>query len=162
MKAKNPECPCGSGKKYSDCCRPFHRGEEPKDAPTLMRSRFSAFALGETEYLWRTLHPEHPDRVRGRDALVAELRSGRQVLRYVRLRVLDHDEAPGGETARVLFHVEMYARGKECSFAELSTFLRTEEGWRYRSGVGRTMPASSPELEGLRIGNAEALLKEPQ
>ena len=38
-----------------------------------MRSRFSAFALGETEYLWRTLHPEHPDRVRGHDALVAEL-----------------------------------------------------------------------------------------
>ena len=50
-------CPCGSGRPYEDCCRPAHQGSRP--APTaerLMRSRYSAFAMGDPEYLLRTWH----------------------------------------------------------------------------------------------------------
>ena len=35
---------------------------EAPDAERLMRSRYSAFALREVAYLWKTLHPDHPDR----------------------------------------------------------------------------------------------------
>lgn len=48
-------CPCCSGKSYEECCKPFHTGEA--DAPTaekLMRSRFSAFAIPNGEYLMKT------------------------------------------------------------------------------------------------------------
>ena len=51
-------CPCPSGDTYDDCCAPLHRGE--RDAPTavqLMRSRYSAFAVGDMPYLLRTWHP---------------------------------------------------------------------------------------------------------
>ncbi|MBH1960389.1 MAG: YchJ family protein [Flavobacteriia bacterium] len=51
-------CPCCSGKTYEDCCKPFHTGE--KHAPTaeaLMRSRFSAFAIPNGEYLMETTFP---------------------------------------------------------------------------------------------------------
>ncbi len=52
-------CPCGLGEPYGSCCGRFHRG--PATAPTaelLMRSRFSAFAVGDTAYLLKTWHPD--------------------------------------------------------------------------------------------------------
>jgi SEC-C motif-containing protein len=50
-------CPCGSTS-YDECCGPLHRGERQAGSPEeLMRSRFSAYALGESDYVWRTWHP---------------------------------------------------------------------------------------------------------
>lgn len=115
-----------------------------------MRSRFSAFALGDVDHLWRTLHPDHPDRSAGREAFIASVRRTRATLRYVRLRVLDHDRS-GDARGRVLFHAEIYERGKDRSFLELSLFDRTEEGWRYLSGEGRALASTTPGLESLKI-----------
>jgi SEC-C motif-containing protein len=42
------DCPCGSGSQYSGCCEPLHLGAAAGTAETLMRSRFSAFALRST------------------------------------------------------------------------------------------------------------------
>jgi SEC-C motif-containing protein len=57
-------CPCGSAS-YDGCCGPLHRGErQAESAEQLMRSRYSAHALGDTDYVWRTWHPRtRPDRV---------------------------------------------------------------------------------------------------
>ncbi|MET1042537.1 MAG: YchJ family protein [Microbacteriaceae bacterium] len=56
-------CPCLSGESYGECCGPFHRGDAV--APTalrLMRSRYSAFAVGDADYLLQTWHPStRPD-----------------------------------------------------------------------------------------------------
>ena len=57
----NASCPCGSGKKYKKCCAPFHRGALPPDARTLMRSRYSAYATGDSTYIIETTHPDNPD-----------------------------------------------------------------------------------------------------
>ncbi|MDM7854746.1 YchJ family protein [Cellulomonas alba] len=51
-------CPCGSGDAYDDCCGRYHRGDAA--APTaeaLMRSRYSAFAVGDAAYLLSSWHP---------------------------------------------------------------------------------------------------------
>lgn len=119
-----------------------------------MRSRFSAYAVGEVEYLWRTLHPSNEAVAEGRDAHLAAIRATRQVVRYTRLRVLDHDTDEDGTRARVLFHAELYEQGRDRSFLELSTFERTSEGWRYVSGVNRTLSSKSPHLESLRISSS--------
>jgi SEC-C motif-containing protein len=50
-------CPCGSGDTYGDCCGRFHAGTRAPSAEALMRSRFSAFATGNREYLLATWHP---------------------------------------------------------------------------------------------------------
>ncbi|MGA5465138.1 YchJ family protein [Mycobacterium sp. NPDC050041] len=51
-------CPCGSGEPYGGCCGPLHRGERSAEtAEHLMRSRFSAYAIGDLDYVWRTWHP---------------------------------------------------------------------------------------------------------
>ena len=58
FKSKTMNCPCCSGKSYEECCRPFHLKEKfPATAEALMRSRFSAFALPNGEYLMETTLP---------------------------------------------------------------------------------------------------------
>ena len=52
-------CCCGSGKKYSDCCQRYHLKHcYPDNCLALMRSRFSAYALGGLgQYLFETWCP---------------------------------------------------------------------------------------------------------
>ncbi|MEV8337439.1 YchJ family metal-binding protein [Leucobacter sp. NPDC077196] len=50
----NGLCPCGRGIAFSDCCGPLHAGEPAPTAERLMRSRYSAFAVGDPGYLLRT------------------------------------------------------------------------------------------------------------
>lgn len=47
-------CPCCSGLTFGECCERFHLGENPPTAEALMRSRFSAFATHNAEYLLQT------------------------------------------------------------------------------------------------------------
>ena len=56
-------CPCQSGETYASCCARYITtvgAAEPTFPPTaaaLMRSRFSAFAVGDAGYLLHTWHP---------------------------------------------------------------------------------------------------------
>ena len=48
-------CPCGNGAVYQVCCGPLHNGErEAVTAEELMRSRYSAYAKGLSDYVFRT------------------------------------------------------------------------------------------------------------
>ncbi|MFC6357198.1 YchJ family protein [Luethyella okanaganae] len=50
-------CPCLSGESYDACCGRLHRGEaDAATAEALMRSRFSAFAVGDEDYLLHSWH----------------------------------------------------------------------------------------------------------
>ncbi|QQP94900.1 YchJ family protein [Lysobacter enzymogenes] len=44
-------CPCDPARRYSACCGPAHAGQPAASAQALMRSRYSAYALGDLEYL---------------------------------------------------------------------------------------------------------------
>ena len=50
-------CPCGTGRAYAQCCEPFHDGTPAPTAEALMRSRYTAFVVGDEDYLFRTWHP---------------------------------------------------------------------------------------------------------
>ncbi|HSV39504.1 MAG TPA: YchJ family metal-binding protein [Nocardioidaceae bacterium] len=50
-------CPCGSGIAYAACCGPFHDGAPVPTPEALMRSRYSAYAMGLSDYVFRTWHP---------------------------------------------------------------------------------------------------------
>ena len=130
---------------YRACCAPYHRGEaEAPDASALMRSRFSAFALNDAEYLWKTLHPDHADRARPKEEVVKSIKRSGSSLRYMRLQVLDSDGPDEEGTARVLFVAEVFEKGRDLSFMELSRFQRDEEGWRYLDGKLAPAPGGAP------------------
>ena len=135
-------CPCGGGI-YKTCCERYHRGDDAPDAEALMRSRFSAFALGLGEYLFETLHPAHALRARAKDEVVRELSRARQKTRYQALIVHEHE--PGETQARVLFTARVFERGVDKSFSELSDFERVDGAWRYRDGL--TSPRSAATIE---------------
>jgi len=51
-------CLCGSGESFSRCCLAVHRGERPAGtAEELMRARYSAYAVGDLDYVWQSWHP---------------------------------------------------------------------------------------------------------
>src|SRR3712207_6007800 len=51
-------CPCGTGLPYAECCGRLHEGMAvAATAEQLMRSRYSAFAVGDPAYLLATWHP---------------------------------------------------------------------------------------------------------
>jgi SEC-C motif-containing protein len=109
-----------------------------------MRSRFAAFAIGDAEYLWRTLHPDHEDRALPKDQVVQALKASARRLKFMRLAILD------AKDARVLFHAAVFEKGKDRSFVELSTFAHDGVGWRYLSGEARP-PGSPAPLAALTI-----------
>ncbi|WP_417656719.1 YchJ family protein [Pseudidiomarina aestuarii] len=51
-------CPCGSELEYEDCCGKYHNGAVAPTVEALMRSRYSAFALDDADYLFQTWHPK--------------------------------------------------------------------------------------------------------
>ncbi|WP_445940880.1 YchJ family protein [Pseudomonas sp.] len=50
-------CPCGSGQLLTLCCGLYHAGTPAPSAEALMRSRYSAYALGLIDYLARSTLP---------------------------------------------------------------------------------------------------------
>ena len=144
MPAKD-ECPCGTRRPYAACCQPYHAGRrEPPDAESLMRSRYAAFARGEPDYLWRTLHEEHPDRARDPAEVTRALRETIRTFKYMGLTILETRAADADGIARVLFWARIFEKGRERSFVELSEFAHDGEGWRYLAG--ETVPVA--ELPG--------------
>lgn len=120
-------CPCLSGQPYDECCGRFHRGEA--GAPTaelLMRSRFSAFAVGDVAYLRRTWDPA----TRPRELTLDD------DLRWYRLDVLA--TARGGvlDTAgTVEFRAFYRAPGGAGVQHEVSRFVRSHGDWVYLDGI---------------------------
>jgi SEC-C motif domain protein len=54
-------CLCGSGLAYSACCKRYHSGSEVPALPeALMRSRYTACALGLVDYLMASTHRDNP------------------------------------------------------------------------------------------------------
>lgn len=85
--APHTACPCG-GLLYEQCCAPLHRGERlAATAEQLMRSRYSAFAVGEVDHLLRTQGPD----LRSRQPLPVQrlaLQQSCRELRWLRLEIL--------------------------------------------------------------------------
>jgi SEC-C motif-containing protein len=132
---KATDCPCTSGLPYRSCCAPYHRGEREADsAEILMRSRFSAFAKKEVDYLARTLHPEHEDRALPHEELLRSLRTSATAFKYMGLRILDRSGPDEEGIARVLFVAHLFEKGRDRSFVELSSFAHDGVGWRYLRG----------------------------
>jgi SEC-C motif-containing protein len=144
---KPPVCPCGSGLRFTACCKRLHAGTvEADSAEALMRSRFAAYAVADVDYLWRTLHPDHVDKARPRDEVVAALRSWCRQARFPGLQILEvtspDGDGPDAGTARVLFRARVFVGSRDCTFVECSSFRHDGVGWRYLEGE----PDARPEV----------------
>ncbi len=116
-------CPCGSKKTFEQCCGPFLKeGAQASDPVTLMRSRYTAFCIGDYSYLKQTWHPETcPDDL-GSD----------EPSNWISLEILDSDVE--GDEGEVEFRACLIFDNKLETLHEISQFDRVDGRWLYHSG----------------------------
>lgn len=111
-------CPCGLPAPYAACCAPLHRGEaHAGTAERLMRSRYSAFAVGEAAFLLQTWHPTTRPAALELDGT-----------RWTRLEVL---EAHGGGLLENEGTVLFRAHHRGGVLEERGRFVRDRGRWSY-------------------------------
>jgi SEC-C motif-containing protein len=116
-------CPCLSGLPYDECCGPLHRGESlAPTAERLMRSRYSAFVVGDSAYLLATWHPV------GRPATL-EIDGER---RWLGLEILARQRGGMLDTAGTVEYRARYSsRGVRGEQHEVGAFVREGRRWLY-------------------------------
>lgn len=126
-------CPCSTGRKYQDCCEPFHKGAAPETAVKLMRSRYSAYALGLADYIIETTHPLNPHFQLDRNTWRKQILDFSENTDFRKLEILAFSE--GKYEAEVTFTAFLKQGGKDATFTERSHFLKVNNRWLYYSGT---------------------------
>jgi SEC-C motif-containing protein len=120
-------CPCGLGDDYDACCGRLHAGAPAPTAEALMRSRYSAFAVGDMGYLLRTYHSSSRP-----GALSLDPSTG-----WTRLAVLETQDGGLFDSEGTVRFRAVYVRdGKRGVHAETSRFVREDGRWTYVGPVG--------------------------
>jgi len=123
--AASERCPCTSGDVFGSCCGPVIATGVAPTAVRLMRSRFTAFALGDTAHLRRSWHPStRPARLDLEDDV-----------RWLRLDILETVDGGPFDTAGVVEFEALFrdAAGRG-SLRERSRFVRGGRTWLYVDG----------------------------
>ena len=129
------ECPCGSKALYSACCKPFIQGDiKPDHCEQLMRSRYTAYSMGEADYLIKTWHPSKQNQL-NRDEL---LQSAKET-QWLRLEVVKSNQ--NGTFGTVEFkaffkhrEAELGIKGVFNCLQEASRFEKIADQWFYVDG----------------------------
>lgn len=114
-------CPCGGGA-YGTCCGRFHRKEAlPDTAEQLMRSRYSAYALGDIEYVRETWHTSTRPADLDNAGEAGDVHGQR--LKWMGLDVRTHVQ-PDDTHAEVEFVARFKSGGRAGRMHERSRFVR--------------------------------------
>lgn len=137
MNDKASLCPCNSGKPYGDCCGPYIAGEKVPPTPeALMRSRYSAYAVVDVNYLEQTLLPGTRDDF---DPEGAKNWAQSGVWTGLEIRSTEGGEANDDE-GYVEFVANYTVDGKPHAHHETSRFVRQDGRWWYVDGVTGQRP----------------------
>ncbi len=117
-------CPCGNDA-YAACCGRFiTQGQIPQTPEELMRSRYTAYTLGDEAYVRATWYPRTlPD---------GPLVSQEPGLKWLGLEVRRH--AANGDEGMVEFVARSKLGGRAQRMHEISRFVREEGRWYYLDG----------------------------
>ncbi|WP_439859218.1 YchJ family protein [Pseudomonas sp. MBLB4136] len=118
-------CPCGSGDLLNACCGRYHAGTPAPSAESLMRSRYSAYVLGQVDYLLATTLPAQQSGL-DREAI----RTWSLQSTWLGLEV-EQSEVLGGqpEHAFVTFTARWHDDAGEHSHRERSAFVQHDGQW---------------------------------
>lgn len=123
---KASDCPCGSGRAYASCCgRHVDGGEAAATAEALMRSRYTAYALGNEAHVLATWHAS----TRPASLGLAEQPGPK----WIGLQVLRHEQ-PDEAHAVVEFIARYKVNGRAFKMQETSRFIKENGRWYYLDG----------------------------
>ncbi len=143
-------CPCrvtdAEKRDYDACCKPYL--EEGKPAPTaeaLMRSRYTAFARGDIDYLEGTLAPGTRDDF-DRKAITHWAKQSE----WLGLELISaEDGGEGDEKGYVEFIAHFSLEGERYAHRERSLFRKVDGRWYFQEEANRK---SQPIVKGAQPG----------
>lgn len=121
-------CPCGSRKKYKNCCQPIHNDHSLAKTPEqLMRSRYSAYVMGLTDFIINTYIPEISSTLNR-----SEIESGTK-MDWIKLSVKSSKITSDSEG---FVHFKAFYRedGQTFALEENSRFIKIHGNWFYVDG----------------------------
>ena len=125
-------CPCGNRTLYGNCCKPIHKKlKKAKTAESLMRSRYTAFTMGNGDFLIESHHPS-TRKPQEKESLSKWAKS----VKWLKLDVLNTEK--GGEYDKegtVEFKAVFLEGLKSKVIEEKSKFLREDGVWYYLGAV---------------------------
>ncbi len=124
----NSQCPCGSTKKYKKCCQIYHKGAVAKDALILMKSRYSAYAVGDSSYIVKTTHTQNIDYQENKKIWRDEVDTFCKNDQFLKLEIL---EFINGELEAFVKFKATLGSGV---MVERSRFLKISNSWFYIDG----------------------------
>ncbi len=135
------DCPCGAGFPYTDCCGPLIRGVVQADtAEDLMRSRFTALARGEWEYIERTRYRGGGEPEKPRSSYPDQ-----EGIVWTKLEIYEtRDGGAFDAEGEVSFAAWYTENGEEKILRETSKFIREDGRWFYSEPQSKSAPAIQP------------------
>jgi SEC-C motif-containing protein len=125
-------CPCGKGESLETCCGPYLDGKAlPDTAETLMRSRYSAYVVGNIDYIVAT---HDPDRAKDVDRKNTEQWS--KSAEWLGLEVLSTEQGtPADEVGVVEFVARYKLSGVKVEHRERALFRKHSDRWVFVDGI---------------------------
>ncbi|MGR8932345.1 MAG: YchJ family protein [Gammaproteobacteria bacterium] len=120
-------CICGSGLRYADCCKRYHDGELPTTAEQLMRSRFTAYAYRNADYLLSTWDTTKRP---------TTIDFSKETAHWQNLEILNCKKGSAKDGKGLVEFKAYYRQDGEAYFMhEISRFLKSSGRWLYLDGV---------------------------
>jgi SEC-C motif-containing protein len=121
-------CPCGSNKKYKECCAMPHQNlSNALTSEALMRSRYTAFVLANGDYLMESQHSmtRNPE-------LKNELIQWSKSVKWLKLEILNTSKGLSDDVEGIVeFKAHLIEGSKRKVMHERSKFVREYGNWVY-------------------------------
>jgi len=132
-------CPCGKGDSLESCCGPYLEGKKhPETAEALMRSRYTAFATGNVDYI---LDTHDPDRISDVDRKGTE--QWARGSEWLGFELVSSEHGGPDDDAGVVEFVARYkVKGVTIAHRERAVFRKHDARWVFVDG----QPVNGPPV----------------
>ncbi len=142
-------CYCNSAEEFSNCCKPIIEGKKiAETAEMLMRSRYSAYANNNIQYILDT----YAEETRPADD-INELSEASKTTEWKELEVLNSTKgSKDDKTGTVEFKAHFIEGNSKQVMHELSRFVKRDNQWLYIDG---SFPTHTPAITNKVVGRNE-------
>ncbi len=139
-------CPCGSQRRYVECCQPIHHDATQAQTPEqLMRARYSAHVFKLVDFVVATYHPSCHAELQ-RDAIAESIDSNWCQLEILNAPSTDNDEG------FVEFQAYFNQDGEQYCLQERSRFVCEQQQWFYIDGEIGDTESTTKHTGQLKVG----------
>jgi SEC-C motif-containing protein len=127
------QCFCGTRENFEHCCKPIIEGTQPPStAQALMRSRYSAFVIGSSQYLIDSTHISQRE-----NYSITDIEAWAKESHWQKLEIIDCKKGLSGDSTGEVEFKAYYRDSKNTLHIhhEKSVFQKENGDWFYSNGT---------------------------